>query len=97
MFKYTFCSIGVVSTIAFCMSIEDSKLASWLTILGKASLSIYLLHMISFDPVRYVLLCFFHINSFPIHLVLETAAGLLLPVFLQHAVHKFRYAKFFGL
>lgn len=69
---------GIAATIALSQLLASR--AELLQLLGSLSMSIYLMHVISVALARTVLVKIFHLEGVATHMVLGTAAGLMLPV-----------------
>lgn len=69
----------VLAVVLLCMWLERFSLA-WLAALGRASLAIYVMHILAGSGVRIVLQKLLAIDAVIVHLVLGTLLGIGLPL-----------------
>ena len=84
---------GIVATLALALLLTRIPLASRsFTLMGRASLAIYVAHVIPAAALR-ILLQKLHIHSIPLHLLLGVSAGVLAPLalFVWTQRHRFPY------
>lgn len=71
--------IGIMVVVIFSKWLTNFTLP-WLAYLGRQSMTIYLVHILAGSGCRIVLQKFFHVTNVPIHLLVGTLGGLILPL-----------------
>jgi fucose 4-O-acetylase-like acetyltransferase len=71
--------LGILLVLSLSMSIGGPTLG-WLRVIGRASMALYLLHIIAASGIRFVLQKLGGTDSLALHLTLGTLAGLLIPL-----------------
>ena len=85
--------ITATSAIGFVIVLSKSITKYNLTFLqniGKFSMAIYLLHILTGSSIRIILQKAFHINSFSLHLIIGVLAGILLPMLVVYISKKIK-------
>ncbi len=89
---------GVLASLALAMSLPNKlRLTQGLAWIGRLSLEIYLVHTLASATMRAILLHGFKVQDVTLHLVLASAAGILIPVAMVlvsrrlHLRHIFRF------
>ena len=72
--------IGLVCSVASLMAKNASNGIKWIAVLGACSMPIFLMHILAGSGVRIILSKFLHIENAPIHLIIGTSIGILLPL-----------------
>jgi fucose 4-O-acetylase-like acetyltransferase len=86
---------GIAATIAVSQQLEQR--AELLRVLGYLSMSIFVMHVVAIGFVRTVLFSGLHLESVGTHLVMETAAGVILPVLAHSFLSRTKLLGWFGL
>jgi fucose 4-O-acetylase-like acetyltransferase len=89
--------LGMLGVIAAGVAIGESPLARVLAFLGRRSLEIYVAHVLAAAGMRIMLVQLYEISDPMTHLVLDTAAGVALPLALWWATEFLRPNFFFTL
>jgi surface polysaccharide O-acyltransferase-like enzyme len=91
-FLYTpvFDVLGIFSTVALCLALQNCRWLGWLTTLGNASMAIYVMH---YSIIKITAL---YITNYSLLIVFGTCLGLFLPVIILKILQKYDYAKYFG-
>ena len=87
---------SIVAVVASCLWLAYWRL-NWLAALGRASLAIYLMHILAGSGTRIVMQKMLGIESAVIHLMVGTVCGLLMPLIAQHLIQKLGVESWFGL
>ncbi len=78
---------GIFFVISLCQYYSETSVKS-IELIGQATLSIYLLHVIFGSGFRIIAAGYFGITSVPFHLVAGTVFGLIVPVLVLHFARK---------
>ena len=92
--------MGIAGIITLSQSLDTSRLSSWLgplRFLGRISLTILVVHILGTAGARILLLKLLGIHNVPIHLVLDTSAGLALGASVQWAAWRIGATRWLGL
>ena len=92
--------MGVAGIILLSQFLEMPRLSPWvwpLRFLGRISLTVLVVHILGTAGARIVLLRLFGLHNVPIHLLLDTAAGLALGVTVQWAAWELGATRWLGL
>ena len=71
--------LSIMCIIAFCMILSSSRIP-WLGMLGASSLAIFVMHILAGSGARIILKKIFGIENIPVHLLLGTLSGILIPL-----------------
>jgi fucose 4-O-acetylase-like acetyltransferase len=98
---YPFCFIilavlGIAACLFLSIYLAQHAWLSFLTVLGKYSLQIYLVHMLAGVATRIVLQGVFHVTNPLLHMVIGVAVALAAPVFMAMLVAKFHIPYLFA-
>lgn len=86
---------GIAATLAV-SAVLASMQWSFIAYIGKLSLQIYVLHTMAAAVARVVMLKVLHITSLPIHLIVATSAGVLLPLAFAWLLERWKIPGFFA-
>ncbi|MEB3295553.1 MAG: acyltransferase [Synechococcales bacterium] len=75
--------VGSATTLGVAILFAKFQICSFFKVLGKATLEIYVLHLLMIAGCRILLQKFLHVDFAPIHLFLEIAMGILLPLLIR--------------
>jgi fucose 4-O-acetylase-like acetyltransferase len=89
--------IGCAFIINLTFYLQNKNILKFLTILGKNSLYIYVVHVIVFSCVRIILSKFFGIQNVAVIIISGMTSGLLIPIFLYRLAVKFNLRFIFTL
>lgn len=90
------CMRRVMAVVVFCRSLERFRL-NWLASLGRASLAIYVMHILAGSGVRIILQKAMGIDAVFVHLVAGTALGIGLPLLALRLAGRFGLRVWLGL
>lgn len=87
---------SVMAVAVFCLSLERYRLY-WLAFLGRASLAIYVMHIVAGSGVRIILQKAMGIDAVAVHLVAGTAFGIGLPLLALRLADRIGLSGWLGL
>ena len=96
-FRIAAAMVGISGVLAASFGLQRLGAAHYLVAIGKASLPIYVAHILATAACRMVLIGVFHTRHLPTHLFLGTAAGVAFPFLLDHLARRYRIKYLFSL
>ena len=89
--------VGIAGLTSAAIALVQLVEVPWLAYLGRISLQIYLAHVIALAAARIILLRVFHVEDLAAHLLLGTAAGLIVPAVLVEVERFLGFPVFFQI
>jgi len=81
--------VSVAAMVALCRWLARYRL-DWLAALGRASLAIYVMHILAGSGTRIVLQKLFGVETAGLHLLIGSLSGILLPLLALQVIHNLR-------
>jgi fucose 4-O-acetylase-like acetyltransferase len=88
--------LGILLLLQLSYLLPENSFGRAIEMLGKASMPIYLMHILGTAGVRIAMLKL-HITSLPIHLVVGVAVGLVFPLLAYYVIYRFGAERWFGM
>ncbi len=81
--------LGIAGVLAASLALANGPGLAWLRAMGRASLPIFVAHVLATAATRMLLVGVVHTRNLPIHLALGTIAGLVFPMLLDATARRF--------
>jgi fucose 4-O-acetylase-like acetyltransferase len=88
--------VSIAAIVALCQWLSRWK-PTWLAVIGRASMAIYVMHIMASSGARIILQKLFGITSLPIHLVIGSMLGILLPLLALKLLEQLRLRRILGV